>query len=47
MKKPEGADFYGWVDFIKWAKQNGISFIKGDWEAWWECWKEGYKSAMS
>jgi len=47
MKKPERADFYGWDDFVKWAKQNGIGTIKGDWEVWWDCWESGYISAMN
>ena len=46
-KRPGDADFYGWTDFLKWADSQGISWMKGDWEVWWECWKAGYRSALN
>ena len=32
--------------FRRWAEENGVNMKSSDdWEPWWACWHDGYKTA--
>lgn len=46
-QKPPKADFYGWLAFVLWAEENGVSEHPDDQQAWWECWVAAYKAGVN
>jgi len=44
---PEGADFYGWKSFERWADRNGVGEHPDYWMTWWMCWKTAYVAGVN